>query len=348
MMLPQSLSSVNKIAINYTLDGVAKSVVYYMPSTSWSIGQSINYQLTLPTLLSAGTNCYILNPGTNSNRYFFLPVSRVNEYWNNSTLGNNGSYVIGSSDTWKVVILWEDAANLVNLYNVTGTGPAALATISIPVNASGNAVVGIMKTSGSGTNTILWSWHLWVTGYVPNTTTVNYNGRVWMDRNLGAMTNGTSSTAYGLYYQWGRKDPFPLGVVTGTIAGTGNFLNTSSQATIATTITTPTTYYSGSPDWNSSPDNYLWNKTDGTKTVYDPCPDGWRVPPASNYFGGTFSDNTLSGIRHYIDGSFYLVGSYGLWWCGAINSTYAYALYNDGTVPNCYRAGGVSVRCVKN
>ena len=31
-----------------------------------------------------------------------------------------------------------------------------------------------------------------------------------MDRNLGAVeTDYTKVTACGLYYQWGRKDPFP-------------------------------------------------------------------------------------------------------------------------------------------
>lgn len=98
----------------------------------------------------------------------------------------------------------------------------------------GNAVIAVKNTSG----TILWSWHIWVTNtnvlesaqtYKTNPRwmdpTLFKNGLVsrtltMMDRNLGAASNeasdaNTASQSFGLYYQFGRKDPFPSGEIGG-------------------------------------------------------------------------------------------------------------------------------------
>ena len=62
---------------------------------------------------------------------------------------------------------------------------------------------------------LIWSWHIWATDYDPDAEggTVDFNGYTLMNRNLGALANDNSTTdkilaSYGLYYQWGRKDPF--------------------------------------------------------------------------------------------------------------------------------------------
>ena len=65
--------------------------------------------------------------------------------------------------------------------------------------------------------TLLWSWNIWAAeGYDPESTSINADGNVFMDRNLGAVISGLGATgsyepagAVGNYYQWGRKDPFP-------------------------------------------------------------------------------------------------------------------------------------------
>lgn len=78
--------------------------------------------------------------------------------------------------------------------------------LTVKTAAEGNALVAVRDASG----TILWSWHIWVTGYDPETQGVEYNGNVWMDRSLGALARdrGEARTE-GWLYQWGRKDPFP-------------------------------------------------------------------------------------------------------------------------------------------
>ena len=71
--------------------------------------------------------------------------------------------------------------------------------------AAGNAVIAVCAADG----TILWSWHIWVTDD-EITTKTDKNGLVWMDRNLGALSAKPSDAVNtrGLFYQWGRKDPF--------------------------------------------------------------------------------------------------------------------------------------------
>lgn len=71
--------------------------------------------------------------------------------------------------------------------------------------------------------TILWSWDIWaVEGYDPETLKIPVGEQYLMDRNLGALVGATDSdaaanitngvwvaNAQGLYYEFGRKDPFP-------------------------------------------------------------------------------------------------------------------------------------------
>lgn len=79
-----------------------------------------------------------------------------------------------------------------NVWFTTGTEP-------------GNAVIAVCDAAGE----ILWSWHIWVSAEEIATKTDD-NGLVWMDRNLGALSivPSEAQNTRGLFYQWGRKDPF--------------------------------------------------------------------------------------------------------------------------------------------
>ena len=154
----------------------------------------------------------------------------------------------------------------------------------------GNVVIAAKDASG----TILWSWHIWFTDQ-PKEHVYYNNAGTMMDRNLGA-TSATPGDvgALGLMYQWGRKDPF-LGSASTTkdvkVASTTTWpevvQSNASTGTIEYTIAHPTTYikyvsgYNG--DWyytgDTSTDNTRWQSV---KTIYDPCPVGWRVPDGGN------------------------------------------------------------------
>jgi hypothetical protein len=110
-----------------------------------------------------------------------------------------------------------------------------------------------------------------------------------LDRNLGA----TSAVAgepglMGLVYQWGRKDPFisHLNSPDGTVDIKSTYLwshppvwpgNPMEYAISHPTVQLPDRAYG---DWMISQsiedvDNTRWQSD---KTIYDPCPAGWRVP----------------------------------------------------------------------
>jgi uncharacterized protein (TIGR02145 family) len=222
-----------------------------------------------------------------------------------------------------------------------------------------------------------------------------------MDRNLGA-TSATPGDvgALGLLYQWGRKDPF-LGsssLSSSTVAKSTNYWppavsSDSSRGTIAYAIANPTTFITNDRtnyDWyytgNNVSDNARWTTSESSKSIYDPCPSGWRVPDGgkngiwSNALGSSSSftqsslydstnkgvnfsgkfgqDQTIwypaSGCRYYYDGSLAKVGNVGFFWSASPNVDYnAYYLlfkFEDYVVKpstKSTRADGLSVRCVK-
>ena len=139
-----------------------------------------------------------------------------------------------------------------------------------------------------GAGNIIWSWHIWVTDKPMNQ---GYsNGYVALDRNLGAVTTDYASfmndrSAWsGLYYQWGRKDPiFRATVEEGSAWGREVV---GHPVSVAEATMHPVAYYydeQGGNNWTTDPkSDYFWGyvsvRDDIRKTIYDPCPPGYRVP----------------------------------------------------------------------
>ena len=258
----------------------------------------------------------------------------------------------------------------------------------------GNAVIAAKDASGN----VLWSWHIWLTDQ-PQEQTYYYNAGTLMDRNLGA-TSATPGDvgALGLLYQWGRKDPF-LGsssissstVAKSTITWPSAVSSNSSNGTIAYATAHPTTFITGNSsnsDWyytgSSSIDNTRWTTSGSAKSIYDPCPSGWRVPDggdngvwskaldSSSYFNYTYSSSNeginfsgkfgsdqaiwypASGCRSYGGGSLGSFGNGGYCWSASpydySRSAYGLSFLNNGYVDPSYgnhRAYGYSVRCLQ-
>ena len=247
----------------------------------------------------------------------------------------------------------------------------------------GNAVIAAKDASG----TILWSWHIWLTDQPQGQEYFN-NAGTMMDRNLGA-TSATPGElgARGLLYQWGRKDPF-LGSLWSTITWPSAVSSNSSNGTIAYATANPTTFIlsnDSNRDWyytgSSSTDNTRWTTSESNKSIYDPCPVGWRVPDGGGNgvwskacrsssefyydsgiygidFSGKFgSASTIwypcSGYLTYYDGLLYYAWEDGYFWSASPSGKYAYSLCFSGETErvtpsiSCERAYGFSVRCLQ-
>ena len=328
-------------------------------------------------------------------------VSKAGDYKFKAThKGNSTSSTVGTINS--AVVLWESFG--------TSTAPSegdlvknvAYSDGYITFTATakeGNAVIAAKDASDK----ILWSWHIWLTDQPAEHVYAN-NAGTMMDRNLGA-TSATPGDvgALGLLYQWGRKDPF-LGSSSTSTGSTTVALSTltwpspvqvSSLPVDATYhIANPTTFITSNNsrqnyDWfftsSSEYHNDRWPDSGSPKSIYDPCPAGWRVPDggengiwakahgsSENYnstydsaksgfnFSGDFGESSpiwypLQGQRGYDDGILKYVGLYGRYWsCSSpTGSPQAYILYTNysgGAVrpmATTDRAHGLPVRCCK-
>lgn len=150
----------------------------------------------------------------------------------------------------------------------------------------GNALIAAKDAEG----TILWSWHIWKTAQPAEQEYKNGAG-IMMDRNLGALRAGYSNPRHmGLLYQWGRKDPFLSTGICNKVVAVGS--TATWPAPVASNATTGTLEYAqqnpmtfitenkNNYDWlyGASKEDHDDTRWQSTKTKYDPCPPGWRVP----------------------------------------------------------------------
>jgi hypothetical protein len=307
------------------------------------------------------TNCYIVAPGKSVE----FPVSRAYAYENGdftTTLRVGDKY----TGDFGAAVVWDDNSVIYGTPTVTGTYTGAVVRVRTYNNIQGNAVVKIYKAADTG-QTPVWSYHIWVTDYDPAVNTWTNNSFTFMDRNLGATEAGLTVAARGFFYQWGRKDLFlPASApVVATDAKVG---------TVVYSIQNPDKFITSAGDWLYTRDGNLWGHG-SVKTVYDPCPAGWRVPvnsnmsestnpwygvPAQNFTEGTgvnWGTNALypaTGYRDYNNGSPAAVGSGGTYWTASpynSSSGSTSGLIFAGSVVYAYydspRAYGFSVRCVR-
>ena len=193
----------------------------------------------------------------------------------------------------------------------------------------GNAVIAAKDGEGK----ILWSWHIWLVEDEIAEHEYGLGAGVVMDRNLGATSAvpGESGTA-GLMYQYGRKDPFlsgnmnnsktALSSVTWPEATKEDFGPVSLEYAAAN----PMVYITASPasgyQWYNGTNEEHKNLWQSEKTIYDPCPAGWRIPDGGSegiWKGGRF-DTEFNEVKKGI--SVEICGGVQAWYpsCGFITS----------------------------
>lgn len=185
----------------------------------------------------------------------------------------------------------------------------------------GNAVVGLVKEGA-----VVWSWHIWFTGQ-----TLEPRERNMMPVNLGATSDRADEAShFGLFYQWGRKDPFIGSYGTGSYpdkvfeydeatpfaagdeAGVSytaaNAVNTelfdgwkvsdtAVSSTHADAAANGTTFFTTAGTLPNA--EMRWSPQS------DPCPPGWHVPTVyelESYFTTSYCTFSWSDYRGILRG----------------------------------------------
>lgn len=320
--------------------------------------------------LSDLPNTFMVKPGED----IYISAQKAYKIWKTNSLLLSTSPDLSGGEVSSQAVWQEDSYEVVEDIEVIGSGENAIIHVKTKTDKEGNAVIALKIGE-----TIRWSWQLWVSDYNPlskeNGTTYDFNGLTFMDRNLGATGNPKAGgdRTFGLYYQWGRKDPFPPTRGNVEMAEVTSEIKTN----LANSIIYPNTYItssSGQNDWYTKTGSLGLDRWDGeqnTKTPFDPCPKGWRVaatgsdgespwnglvlPEDENKWGGSgwhFEETPLlgyypaAGQRTAIGGTTY-AGSAGFYHTAKSGTT----LRLDFTSVNLSfgggKAAGRSVRCVK-
>ena len=263
-----------------------------------------------------GVNAVNLSASGTANCYV---IDAAGEYAFDASVRGNGASSQGLEipqplSPSSAKLLWQDSKSMISSVSLSGTRVVFTAG-----SKPGNAVIAVENASGE----IIWSWHIWHPEEPVSGLTTS-KGYTLMNMNLGAISSEIGLSAYGLLYQWGRKDPFP-----GSPIASGGTIQTKSAPVydidgnetqilassmfesysnnLAYAIAHPNTCLSCSPtktgDWLLSDESSpaLWGNPEGGlnvdgkyinnggKSIYDPCPAGWRVPPADLYSNFTGS-----------------------------------------------------------
>ena len=297
-------------------------------------------------------------------------------------------------------LLWQDTDELVEQVGLSD------GKVQVKMGRSrGNALIAVYDKANPNAEDakVLWSWHLWCTP-VPQIIeyTAPRTGHEYtiMDRNVGATTSTLGLvTTQGLQYQFGRKDPFTtsldydeeVAVFLRNVRSDSlpHLFSYEEPLTIAQAIGKPDVFIhrmnlSGGKWCETSEMKYLWGNPEGqveyfpsltVKTIYDPCPIGYKVPPVDAlilkmksysqyehggiYYAGEEGDNTKLINMPAVHSAYYAYGTSIAYWTssdfGKPNSTFEWGefgvmhTYYPGSYTLRYNAFARpgSIRCVK-
>lgn len=253
--------------------------------SEWGAGDDVKIQ-------TGGEVFFDLSSTTTANCYM-ISSANYNYCFDVTVKGNGADGVLDGSDPTLdpgyVDVVWMDKA-LEGKFAMSSNYPSqgrALFSLqgntedtddkSLPEGMEGNVLIGAYTEKGGD---LLWTWHLWICDR-PQIQSYK-NGFTVQDRDLGAVDYTPSSDigkVDGLYYQWGRPTPFP---VKRTLTKDFTIKSSSEIPGVNTAVGHPDTFYNDAVvaedgktyrlwGWRSAADEYV-------KTIYDPCPAGYRVP----------------------------------------------------------------------
>ena len=202
-------------------------------------------------------------------------------------------------------VLWDD--------NNTITDVSMDANMVISFTATGNKGNALIAAYNKQRQ-LLWSWHIWCTDspQLMRHDALDGTAIVMLDRNLGATSANPAdgSATFGYWYQFGRKDPLKLfdgvsaymqagetsmqfavenpTVIYGMVGKSNEWFNGSVKTITADLWGNPYALHNGADHLYVAPVSEL------RKTIYDPCPPGYMVPPEWAWDSFTMDDCVVS------------------------------------------------------
>ncbi|MFR9626001.1 MAG: hypothetical protein SNI36_08405 [Rikenellaceae bacterium] len=400
----------DKIGITGTIETIAKYTVNIDSGEIKWVGCDISSSVDEPEAdepivkyvdftTEESSNCYILNPSSEGGTVYYIPISRIDDFWTDTNYVQdsyqNTYYSLNAiGNNWEAVMSWHDFNNPTTyepINKVTiekGTSPSNIQCVVVTIpssfaNPDNHCNIGYVVRATALTDTpVLWSWHLWITDYDPyvdQTIETNkfqykvdggelhrydntyfetgiYKDKLIMDRNLGArspdfeghgsMTSTTITAPGTIYYQFGRKDPFPAyynvanGYTWGTLTG---------SLSLEDGVNNPSKFITtSSGNWCSEVNSadYIWNDRtiskatyETGKSIFDPSPQGFRVPITGTWTGFTVDTFPFADYsRTYNSYAYYPTTGYRIATSGALTNTGSYG-YSWSATPYSYTIG---------
>ena len=164
--------------------------------------QLLDQTPVISTNLVPTSNCFMMRPGTNicfnpykheagvggENTYLSeKTIGSVRVLWQSKDAGTSGDLVMGYAVSNEA-----GSYNHQNLvyYTDIDDRAKALVHVKVPVTQGGNAVIAAYAADGT---TILWSWHIWITDYVP----VGLKGTIDSGTRASAISAAQAATTKG-------------------------------------------------------------------------------------------------------------------------------------------------------
>lgn len=360
----KDIKSLTKVKVGDNIDAsigfeaevsVPDSAIYYYQAYAVnSLGESHSetigeFSLSAIDLSVAGqANCYIVS---NAGRYTFNP----------HIIGNGKEGIIKGAgfhtedveiNPVSAKLLWEEKEGMITEVSYRSGLKDVIFTTS---GVEGNAVIAVCDAKGI----ILWSWHIWCTDRPVEQKYRSHMGIFnVLDRNIGAIRadKGTADQwleSVGMLYQWGRKDPFVMD---------SSFDKAADIKSVVYYINNPNVYaYSSEWDYNFT--NKFWDSD--RKTIYDPCPLGYRVQTYEAVFGLVKKGSYDKGLDVFYDdvntawypatpnydcfGQYRFTNDYGYVWISdnAYIISFDKSDFTAGSNPGRAKGDGYPVRCMK-
>lgn len=172
--------------------------------------QLLDQTPVISTNLVPSSNCFMMLPGTN---ICFNPYKHEagTDGWNTELV--SGGSILSDKEITSVKVLWQtkdagtsgelvmgyvvDDDNHQNLVNVSDISDKdnALVHVKVPVTNGGNAVIAAYNSSG----VIVWSWHIWVSDYIP----VPLTGDISASNRAAAIETAQGATQDGMVQVYG-------------------------------------------------------------------------------------------------------------------------------------------------